>query len=121
MKQYRLLTCLKCDHQFKSNVESKFPHCSLCGSFDWIESKQLVNKSKMEKEINHLKDYALSLNAKIKRQNSIIDELVAGHNDLCDTYTELKNSHAQPTKTRPRGKPTKEARPLTMDEAIDAL
>lgn len=122
IRRYRLLTCLKCKHEFKSNLESKKPHCSHCGSFDWIESKQLVNKSKLEKEIESLKDYIFGLNAKVNQQSSTIDELVTGHNKLYDAYMELKApGHPQPQKNKSIVTHSNDDKTLTMSEQIAAL
>ena len=121
IRQYRLLTCLKCKHEFKSNLESKKPHCSRCGSFDWIESKQMIKKKKLEKEIEVLKGYIFGLNAKVNQQSSTIDELVAGHNNLYDAYMKLKNEHSQPVKNKSIVTHSNDDKTLTMSEQIAAL
>lgn len=121
MKSYRLLTCLKCKHEFKSNLDAKNPHCSKCGSFDWIETKQLVNKNKLEKEIDRLKDYVLGLNSKVNQQKTLIDKLIDGHNNMYDAYQELKNTHPQQVKNKSVPGHPKEDRPLTISERLDAM
>ncbi|ADE36817.1 hypothetical protein [Methanohalophilus mahii] len=37
MEQFKNLVCSTCKHQFKSNIQTKKPRCSACGSYSVVE------------------------------------------------------------------------------------
>lgn|GEM_PF-4704623 len=86
IKIFHILTCLKCDHEFRSNQDTKRPKCSKCGSTSVILSKNIPANIKFEKDVAGLKEEM----GKLKLENIYLKDIL---NNFIEMQKEKNTNH----------------------------
>lgn len=121
--EFRVLRCLKCGHEWRSNKLSIRPRCTKCDSKKWIDTRDISNDKKVDKLTTDL----YSKMSMIDRHEKYINELVESNNGFFDEIQKLKTEIERlkaSSQKRPVDKSKsipKEDKPTSDDEVNEML
>lgn len=100
MKQYQVMTCLRCNHSFKSKVDSIHVRCSECGSVKVVPALEMPPRISTDIEITKLREMFETQSNELGELREIVEHMRPRLNDTIKYLNDSaddKKRRAQPT------------------------